>query len=59
MNKIEIRRISDAGAQVSYSVSTNARAGVFNPTASLFTYSFCPVNGTPCTFVVASTPTLP
>jgi hypothetical protein len=58
-NLIEIRRTSDVGAQVSYTVGTNAWSGLFNPSGTQFTYSVCPISGNPCTFYVASTPTLP
>jgi hypothetical protein len=58
-DKMEIHRTSDAGAQVSYTVGTNAWPGVFNPSGTLFTYAACPISGTPCVFYVASTPTLP
>lgn len=58
-DKVEIRRTSDAGVQVSYTVGTNAWGGLFSPGGGQFYYSVCPVSGTPCTFAMASTPTLP
>jgi len=56
-SKIEIRRTSDLGVQVSYPFSNPVYAGVFNPAGTQFTYAVCPASG-PCTFYVAQTPAL-
>jgi hypothetical protein len=55
--RIDIRRTSDFGTQVSYTFSNPAFAGGFNPAGTQFNYAVCPASG-PCTFYAATTPAL-
>ena len=56
-SKVEIRRTSDFGVQVTYPFTNPVYAGGFNPAGTQFTYSICPASG-PCTFYAATTPPL-
>lgn len=55
-DKVELRRTSDAGVQVTYTVPTNASSSEINSSGTAFTYWTCPLSG--CSFVIAKMPSL-